>query len=273
MDFEGYWQENKGFVGRVAFGAALFLVGLLVIDGLWAEDVARESSRLRRLERELAQPMYGVAERDQALAEHEALTRVVDELTAVVGFAPRPAMRLDPARGSAANQYLRAATDVRERVLLRAGRAGVSIEPGLGLPRLSPTRQEEIERMLEALDAIETVADVAIDAGVRRVDDIRVRLDPALSARGAPGAIERTLIDVSLTGDARALTRVLGATQRPGEPDATDHPAARLLRLQQAELGAARGRERELRLELTVVLPRLAAADAASDAPGQGEER
>lgn len=259
MDLEGYWQENKRFVARVAGGALVFVAGILVVDALYASDATRESARVRRLERELGEAMYGAPERDLARVENQALREAVERLSLALRFVPRPELSLD-GDGSPANRYLRASTEVRERVLTLAGRANVAIEPGLGLPKLSPTSREEIERTLEALDVIECLSRYAIDARVRRVEDIQVRLDPGLTSRSGPGPIERTEVRFSILGDSRALTRVLAATQRP-----PDGPGSRVLRIAQAEVVAARGRERELRLDLTLVVPRLQLAAAGED--------
>ncbi len=251
MDLEGYWQENKGFVARVGLGAAALGLGVLVVDALWAADVAREATRVRRLERELGEAMYGTAERDQVAREHDALRACVERLRAAVAFEPRPELAAGDESVPPANRYLRVSSEVRERVLTEAGRANVSVEPGLGMPRLSPTSREEIERYLEALDVVETVAQAAIAARARRVEGIQVRLDPDPAARAAEGAIERTQVRFQILGSSRALTAVLGATQRPAD--------GRVLRIAQAEIGAARGRDRELRLDLTIVIPRLPA--------------
>ena len=249
MDFEGYWQENKRFVARTAGGVFLFFAGIMTVDALYAEDIARESSRVRRLERDLEQPMYAASDRDGASSKNEELRAVVDQLSGVVRFVARPELRLDPNRGSAANQYLRALANARERILLRAGRSNVSIEPGLGMPKLSPTAEDEIERYLEALDVVEIVSGLAIDALVRRIDDIQVRLDPGLSSRSGLDRIERTRVSFSILGESRALTDLLSATQRPED--------GRILHVDSAEVLSARGREGELRLDLTLLITRL----------------
>lgn len=263
MELEGWWQENKGFALRVGAGALAFLVGLLAIDAAWAGELEAQSRRLRGLERELAGPAFGAAERDRALEENRGLHEVVDTLVRAVRFEPREALRLDLERGSAASQYLRSASDVRERVLVAAGRAGLAVDPGLGLPRLSPTREEEIERTLEALDAIETVLDAAIEARVRRVEDVRIRLDAAEGARAGtaadPDGLELTLVDFSLLGGSRALAEVLESLRRPSPDEGQGASGGtRVLCVREARVAPARGRSQELRLELTVVLPRLA---------------
>lgn len=251
MSFDAYWQENKRFVARVATGVALLFLGVLVVDFLYADQIALASSRVRRLQRDLREPMYGAIERDEAEAENERLREAVAGLEArVQGARGDSGGTPDEAEGSPSNRYLRALSDARERLLLAAGRANVALEPGLGMPKLSPTRDDEIVRYMEALDAVDALARLAIDARVRRVEKIQVRLDPALSSSAREAeAVERTRVSLSVLGDSRALERVLAGTQRA--------PGGRVLFLESAELLAARGRERELRLDLTVVVPRL----------------
>lgn len=271
MDFDGYWQENKRFVTRVALGVIVFFAALFVVDALYAEGIAQESGRVRQLRRDLEAPMFGVRERDASVRENEALRAAAGRLAEAVRFAPLEHSKLEPARGSAANQYLRALADARERVLLRAGRAGVVLEPGLGMPKLSPTEEEEIERYLEALDAVEAVAFLAIEARAKSVEDIQVRLDPGLASRagfaGNGTGIERTLVRFKISGDSLALTRVLSGTQRSSD--------GRVLHVDSAEVLPARGRRGELTLELTLVLARLSLDPEGTpdESGGPGESR
>ena len=271
MDFDGYWQENKRFVLRVMGAVVAFFAGIFTVDSLYAEDIAGATRSVRQRERELAQPMYDASDRDQARRENEALRNSLAELTELVAFETRPGLRLRPDGGSAANQYLRALSDVRERVLVAAGRAKVTIDPGLGMPKLSPTAEDEIERTLQALDAIELFASLAIEARVRRVEDIRVVGGPR-SPRGrtaGPNA-ERTRVRLSVVGSSSALTALLLRTQRPALRGPALHGAdadGRTLHLDEIEVLAARGRKGELRLDLELVLARFEAAslvDAAS---------
>src|SRR6185503_3130634 len=110
---------------------------------------------------------------------------------------------------------LRTLSRVREELTQRANRASLKLDSSLGMPELSPTVEREILRYLEALDLVETVSDLAIRARADSIDKIQVRLDPGYSSRGGVGAIERTKVQMTISGSSLELTRLLAWTQRP----------------------------------------------------------
>jgi len=54
----------------------------------------------------------------------------------------------------------------------------------------------------------------AIASRVRRLDKIQIKLDPGLLSRSGLGEVERTRIELTVTGTSGALTSFLGRTQR-----------------------------------------------------------
>jgi len=277
MDWNAYWQENRRFVLQVSLGALAFLVLRLVLGGTFERDLAAARSRVSRLERQLAEPMFDASERDRVLAVNGELRSSVERLSDAVVFRPRPGFRLEDGAGSPSNQYLRALTRVRERLLPLASRAGTTVDPGLGMPELSPTRESEIVRYLEALDVVDTFVRAAVAAGVSAIEDVRVRLDPGLSSRSGLGAglgaVERTRVAVSVSGDSRALAALLASSQRPME-DADGPIEGGLrspLRIDSLEMAnARRARGETVRVDATFVVPRRTQAfeDAGLPSPG-----
>ena len=255
MDLGGYWQENKRFVVGVGAGALLFLVGLVVESSIWEDQRNDTRRRIQGLKNQLEEASYTAEDLAEAERENAALRGVVERLGTVADFQPRPEFAREEAGGSASNQYLRAVSRVREELESRANRAGIALDLELGMPELSPTVEAEIERYLEALDLVETVVDLAIRSRVQRIDKIQVRLDPGLSSRQGLGRIERTKVVFDLTGSSLALDRLLVWTQRP--------PAdGRVLLVDAFEMQNARGKEGEVRLEVTFVVPRVRAPEA-----------
>jgi hypothetical protein len=201
------------------------------------------------MKRGLRDTMHTASQRDEAQRQNDELRAAVAALSELVQFQARPDFRLDPSLGSGSNQYLRALTRVRDDLIPRANRANLELEDGLGMPRLSPTREEEIERYLEALDVIDTIVRYAIDARVQRVEKIQIRLDSDLSSGRGLGRIEETQVRFTLTGSSLALTRLLRRTQRNQD--------GRVLHIDELELVASRNKDDELRLDLGVVIARL----------------
>ncbi len=251
MDVNSYWQENKRFVTTVTVGAAVFFIAYLVVGGKYQGAITARRAELVRLEGDLKKSHFTTSDLDEAQGENEALKAAVGTLAARADFEPRERFRIDrsPGAPSAGSQYLRALTEVHDTLIPRANRANLRLDPGLGMPSLSPTRDDQIERYLEALDVIDTVANLAIQCNVSRLERIAVRLDPGLSSRQGVGAIERTQIQFSFEGPSMPLTELLARTQRT--------PDGRPLLIQDVEMIATKGKPGDARLELTLVAARL----------------
>jgi hypothetical protein len=251
VDLNSYWQENKRFVTLVVGGAVVFLIAYLLVGGKYEGAISAKRGELSRLEGDLRKSHYSGSDLDAAETENEALKQAAATLAARTDFEPRPPFGIDRAPGaaSAGSQYLRALTEVRDTLIPRANRANMKLDPGLGMPALSPTRDDQIERYLEALDVVDTVANLAITCGVSRIERIAVRPDPGLSSRQGVGEIERTQIQFSFEGPARPLTELLARTQRP--------PDGRALLVGDVEMIASKAKAGDARLDLTIVAARL----------------
>lgn len=249
MDLNDYWQENRRFVTTVGVGFVVFLIARMILASTYEDDINAKNRVISTRKSDLAQPMYKSSDLADARAENEGLIEAVSVLREASDFQPRDEFTLDPGLGSASNQYLRSLARVRDELIPRANRSNMQVDSQLGMPRLSPTRDAEIERYLEALDVIETVVGLSVDARVQRVDKIQIRLDPGLNSREGLGAVERTRVAFTLTGSSLALERLLAWTQRP--------KTGRVLHIDDLEMVPARSREGEVRLDLTVVIARL----------------
>ncbi len=253
MDFNDYWQENKRFVTMVVTGFVVFFIGMSVLGSVFGDQIQAANRTITSNETELRGGLFTASDKATAEAENKDLRSAVTTLENEVRFVPREGFTIDPALGSAANQFQRALTNVREDLLQRANRANLNVDASLGMPQLSPTRDAEIERYLEALDVVDTTVRLAIAAGVERVDRIVVRLDPGLSTRAGLGNIERTRVEFDVVGTSLAVTRLLTLTQRP--------PEGRGLHLYELEMQQARNKDDEVRLDLVLVIPRLSRAE------------
>ena len=251
MDLEEYWQENKPFVTRVGVGALAFLIGLGFVSRGVGADLEDERRLLVTKQRELdalRRDGFSADSLEEAEIDHEQLLAAAESLRERVAFRPRGDFAEAAQRATPAS-YLGAVTAVRERVFPRAGRRNVEIDPTLGLPEISPTRPEELERTLEGLDALEQVLDLAIEEGVDEVDKLRIRIDPDLFGRRGVGVLERTRVELRLRGDNGPVLRTLARTQ-------TD--LAQPLLIEKLEASASRERPDQVRLECTLVVARVA---------------
>lgn len=267
MDLNNYWQENKRFVAGVGVGIALFAIAWYVIDGYLGNDLREQRSALAKVENDLKQPLNSAADLDRAREDHAALVAACEELTQRVEFVPRPEFRLE--KGAAAtNRYFSVFERVRDELRSRAGRAGVSIPEELGMPGIGPTKEILIARHLEALDVIDHTLRLGIQAGVKRLAAIRVKLDPRILSGKPFDDLERTRVEFEWVGDPLAMTRlfVLLQEQRDG----------RALVVDNAALAPAQGKSSSVTLELTLLiahLNRVGATDAEQDASASASAR
>ena len=222
MDLNDYWQENKRFLVTVASGVVLFVIGSMVIDSLFRDELVAQRREVDATARKLrSEPMYTNADLEAAKRENEALARSVEVLSQRVAFQPREPFRFDPKKGSASNQYFAEVARVREQLLTLAGRANLKVPEDLGLPALSPTREGEIARYLEALDVIDRAVRLALANGVQRIDKIEIRLDPKLASRQGVGDVERTRVAITTSGPPTPMIEFLRASQSAGQEAGT----------------------------------------------------
>lgn len=266
MDLANYWQENKRFLVTVASGAIVFAILWMVIDRSLGADLRSQraivSSTTRKLEKEA---LYSPAELAAAEEEHAALTSALATLTKAAAFVPRPPYALDARRGSPSSQYFAAVASVREDLLKKAGRANLRLPVDLGLPALSPTREPDIARHLEALDLVDRAVRMALAAGCERIDKIEIRLDPRLTSREGVGRIERTRVSLSLSGKSGPLSAFVLLSQSAGEKDQQGVELGGPLVVEKAEMLPSRAGTEAL-LDVTFVCARIVAS---SERPGE----
>lgn len=249
MDFGDYWQENKRFLTSVSVGLVVFLIGIMVVSSVYGSDLRRERGQYRDLQRNLKQQRYSSRDHDRAARENEALEAALATLTEAVAFRPREEFRLSEGVGSPSNQYFGKVDDVRESLAILAGRQRLQLPGGLGLEMLKTTRTEVIERHLEALDMIDRVVHLAAASRVRRVDQIRVRLDPGLDSKQGVGAVERSRVEFDLTSSAESVVQLIMLSQT----DRFGHALA----IESLEVKGARSKQDEVRAEIAFLIPRL----------------
>jgi hypothetical protein len=245
-----WWQENKRFAVLVASGAIVFVIGLMLIDRFFAQELKSRQAALSSVQRKLANdPLFTSEQLATLQKENAELSQAVETLRGSVAFVARPAFRFDAKKGAAGNQYFQVVSTVREELLTLAGRANLRIPEELGLPALSPTREPDIERYLEGFDLVDRAVRMAIGTGVERVDRIDIKLDPRLSSREGVGAVERTRVEMALSGEPGPLVQFLVASQsaKDGGP----------LVIEKCEMQPARTKADEAGLEVTFLVVRL----------------
>lgn len=257
MDLDSYWQENKRFVLSVVGGLVAFLIVWGLIDSNLGDDLDRLQARRSRLRGDLAESMFGNSDLDRAEQENKALSEAVARLREHTDFVAREGFALRPG-DAPSSRYVSVVSQVREDLLQDAGRAALVVPQNLGLPTLAPTREAEIAATLEALDAVDRTVRLCIEAGVERIDQIRIRLDSRLLAGKPIEDLETTSVEVQITGASAPIVQLLEQLAVPR------HGGVLLVR--RAEIKDARGRRDEVRLELELAITHPHGLGAVADA-------
>ena len=221
MDLDEIWQEHKRFIVTVVAGMALYFIGGTVLDSVYGADIRDATSAVSRSKRALAQGMYDRADQRDAEEQNAALLERFAALERAVAFAPRDGFTIPTdAPDVAQNTYLSAVERVSADLEDLASRTRAVLPDGLGLDMLETRNVGAIERHLHALDLLERATAMALDAGVRRVRDVRVELDPAFRAGRGLGAVERTTVQMEVEGSPESVARWLARVETPVEGDA-----------------------------------------------------
>ena len=245
MDLSNYWQENKRFLTSVGVGIAVFSGAWLAIDSYLGADLRTQTGLKSKLALDLKQARFGGADFEHAKADNDALVAACNALRERVDFVVRPEFRLEKGV-PATNRYFAVLERTRDDLRTRAGRAGLGVPEDLGMPAVAPTKEVELGRYLEALDAIEQASTIAIEAGVERIESIRVKLDSRLLSGKPFDDLEKTLIEIKLIGSPVPLTKWLALLQQ-------EH-GGRVLLVDKADVESAHAKHDEVRVEATLLV-------------------
>jgi hypothetical protein len=248
MDLNNYWQENKRFLTSVGVGLAVFLVGWYSIDSTFGVELRGTRATRTRREADLRQPMFAATDLDRAKAQQEQLVSACVALRSSVEFVARPQFRLEKGQ-PATSRYFSVLERTRDELKRLASRSGLALPLDLGMPAVAPTKDAELARYLEALDALDQVVHAATRSGVSRIDQLRVKLDPRLLSGRPFNDLEKTLVEVRLIGPALPLVRLVATLQDPGPKG-----DGRTLLVERCDIEPARLKNEHVRMELVLAL-------------------
>ncbi len=261
MDLNEFWQENKRFVLAVVGGVVVFFIALKVIDGKFHQRAAQRQAAIRRVQGDLAQPLFDTQDLARAREQAGALETALVELMPQVEFRPRARFALDDVGGSINARYFAVGSSVSEELRQLAGRSNMRLPDNLGLPP-AVVDEGEIARYLECLDVVDDVVRLAADVGVERIGEVRMRLDPRLLAGRPLGTLERNAVEIELSGAAGPLVRLLALSQQTRLDASANESGAQAGRLPglvvgEVEMVSARSEGGEARLVVTFLVMHL----------------
>ncbi|MEM9802141.1 MAG: hypothetical protein AAGA20_17585 [Planctomycetota bacterium] len=257
MDLNEVWQENKRFITTMGAGLLVFLIGWMVIEGLYSDDIQRIQIANSRERSKLKDAMFTADDRELARDENEVLQEGYATVSEAAAFRPRPEFVLDPSKGEPQNVYFTAVENVRERLTDLASRKRAFLPDGLDLEMVKTRNIDAIERNLHAIDLLERTLVLALESGVGQVRGVEVRLDPAFRSRRGLGAIEKTQVTIDAISTPQAAARWLMATQTPADGGAESSVRLQPLPIESRDARRASNREELVRTSVTFLVVRV----------------
>jgi len=259
LDTSDFWQENKRLIVTLACGLLVYLIAGIIVEGAYGSDLTSARRDLNSNKAALKEERYSATDRNLARDENEGLREALGTLAETVAFTPRSRFVLDPAAGSASSQYFTLLEGVREDLDLLASRNRLTYPDGWGIGMLETGDPATIERQLEALDLLDRVVRMAVQAGVSRITKIQIKLDTGFGSRKGLGQVERSSVDLGFATGSESMTRLLSLTQTAG---AGGGP----LTLEKFEIKGERNKPDAVKADFTFLVVRL------HDLPGSENE-
>jgi hypothetical protein len=246
MNLDALWQRNRRFVLGFAGGVLGFFLLLWMLTSSAAGRAAAADRALSRSTLDLRDEMYG-----------EAQEREAEERLAAARALWRNEFRIPPGKAPA-QHYIERTGELRQDLIAWALRNDCEVDETLGLPPVSPTQQQAVERVLRGLDVAERVVRLAVEYGARSVEKMTIA-ERSLRAGAARGAVlDLTPVELEVVFEGNSPAPFLRALLAEGEQ-------GRPIGLAGIEVAPPNPRKRERRvlLEFAVgVLPQVGATEA-----------
>lgn len=174
MNFDAFWQTHRRFILGFVGGIVVFFILLAVTGGGPEEEFKRSKSSIASTKRKMnANNMYGSA----SVRELEERLASLQERNEDLGRQALPPFRERfqiPQGTPAAQHYIGLTGELRDELVGWALRSNCEVDDSLGLPPVSPSQPQQIERILHGLDVVDRVVHMAVDSGAAEVDKIRI---------------------------------------------------------------------------------------------------
>lgn len=174
MNFDAFWQTHRRFILGLAGGLVAFFI-LLAITGGGAKDrLTKAKGSIGRSRRQMqgnelyASNQVGILQ--QRLEDLQLRNSLLAERN-LPDFRPRFQI---PTGTPPAQHYISLTGEMRDELIGWALRRNCEVDSSLGLPPVSPSQPQQIERVLRGLDVVDRVVHLAVDFGASEVEKIRV---------------------------------------------------------------------------------------------------
>lgn len=174
MNFDAFWQTHRRFILGFVGGVVVFFILLAITGGGPEDDFKRSKGSITTTKRKMnANSMYG----SNAVRELEQRLASLRERNEDLGRQTLPPFRERfriPQGTPAAQHYIGLTGELRDELVGWALRSNCEVDDSLGLPPVSPSQPQQIERILHGLDVVDRVVRLAVESGAAEVDKIRI---------------------------------------------------------------------------------------------------
>lgn len=257
MNLDALWQRNRRFVLGFLGGTIGFFILLWMLTSSATSRQAAADRAISRSTLDLRSEMYGESQ------ERETQDRLAElrALNADLGARALPLWRKEfrvPAGKAPAQHYIELTGSLRQDLIGWALRNDCDVDETLGLPPVSPTQLQGVDRVLRGLDVSERVVRLAVEYGASAVEKMSIaeRSRRAGNARGA--VLDLTPVEIEVVFEGNSPAPFLRALLEEGQH-------GRPIGLAGVEVSPPNPRKRERRvlLEFAVgVMPELGSEDS-----------
>ncbi len=173
MNFDAFWQTHRRFI--LSYGGAVlgfFILLMILTSGARGErDTAERAQRKAR--RDLQEQRYSrsqVTELASRIEEFDARNTVL----AARALPPFRAQFQIPTGSPPSQHYIQTTGALRQDLVSWALRNDCEVDESLGLPPVSPTQAQQIERVLRGLDVVDRIVRLAVENGAAKVEKINI---------------------------------------------------------------------------------------------------
>ena len=218
MTFDAFWQTHRRFITGVTIGFVVFLILRAVMSGGWKGDLNSAKVRIRSATRDLNGPHVQSSEvtrAQNALAQMQAESQVLAERC----LAPWPEAYRPGVGQSASKHYIEFTGRRRQELLNAASLHGVLIDDSLGLPVVSPTQPQILEKVLRGFWIVDQVVQLATTFRSEEVDDIRISTRGSRAqSKSSLTALDSTAVELAVVLDESLVTPFLRDVVRHDPP-------------------------------------------------------
>ncbi len=174
MNFDAFWQTHRRFILGMAGGLVVFFILLAITGGGSKDRLSKAKTSINRSRRQMQGNELYAANQVATLEQRLEDLRLHNSLLAERDLpAFRQRFQVPPGTPPA-QHYISLSGELRDELIGWALRRNCEVDDSLGLPPVSPSQPQQIDRVLRGLDVVDRVVRMAVDFGASEVDKIRV---------------------------------------------------------------------------------------------------